>query len=129
MFEMGVVDTFEAAHRLRGDFGPAARTHGHTYRVEASVKGEALHDDGTLFDIAVLQRGLREPLAALHYRDLDDIEEFGGKNTTAEAVSRYLWERIAPTLEELGLTSLCVRVWESPITWAAYSHHLGSPGE
>ena len=35
MYEVGVVAHFEAAHRLVGDFGPAQRMHGHTYRVES----------------------------------------------------------------------------------------------
>ena len=53
MFEVGVVAQFEAAHRLHGDFGPATRTHGHTYRVEIGARGPSLRGDGTLFDITV----------------------------------------------------------------------------
>ncbi|MGI8551459.1 MAG: 6-pyruvoyl trahydropterin synthase family protein, partial [Dehalococcoidia bacterium] len=50
MFEVGIVTQFEAAHRLQGEFGPATRTHGHTYRVQITVRGASLRADGTLFD-------------------------------------------------------------------------------
>ena len=48
MYEIGVTAQFEAAHRLEGDFGPATRMHGHTYRLEAIVTGNNLRADGTL---------------------------------------------------------------------------------
>ena len=48
MYEVFVAARFEAAHRLVGDFGSATRTHGHTYRMEAIVRGECLRDDETL---------------------------------------------------------------------------------
>ncbi|HZF58812.1 MAG TPA: 6-carboxytetrahydropterin synthase, partial [Rubrobacter sp.] len=40
MYEIYVAASFEAAHRLVGDFGPATRLHGHTYRLEVVVRGE-----------------------------------------------------------------------------------------
>ena len=54
MYEVYVAARFEAAHRLVGDFGPATRTHGHTYRMEVIVRGQRLGDDGTLYDIGEL---------------------------------------------------------------------------
>src|SRR5215207_1316487 len=120
MYEVGVVAQFEAAHRLRGDFGPATRTHGHTYRVEVTARGEALRDDGTLCDLGLLQGATDETLRALHYRDLDELEDFGGRNTTAEAVARHVFERVAPRLAGEGVARLAVRVWESPQAFAGY---------
>lgn len=129
MYEVGIVTGFEAAHRLRGDFGPAQRLHGHTYRVEIGVQGDTLRDDGTLCDIALLQDAAGELMAELHYRTLDDLPAFAGKNSTAEAVARHLFDRMAPRLVDAGLNSLTVRVWESPSAWAAYSGPLTERGE
>ena len=42
MYEVYVAARFEAAHRLVGDFGPATRTHGHTYRLEVIMRGQHL---------------------------------------------------------------------------------------
>lgn len=119
MYEVGVVAAFEAAHRLTGDFGPAQRLHGHTYRLDVAVRGEALRDDGTLFDITRLQAAVDGLVAALHYRDLAEVEGLASVNTTAEAVAGFCWERLAPPLRGAGLHTLVVRVWESPRAYAA----------
>lgn len=119
MYEIGVVAQFEAAHRLVGDFGPATRLHGHTYRLEVIARGERLSDDGALYDIGRLRGAVDELAAALHYRDLDEVPGLAGVNTTAEAVARYCWDTLAPPLRDAGLASLLVRVWESPQVYAA----------
>jgi 6-pyruvoyltetrahydropterin/6-carboxytetrahydropterin synthase len=126
MYEVGIVTAFEAAHRLQGDFGPAQRLHGHTYRVEIGVQGERLKDDGTLCDIALLQEVAAELMGELHYRNLDELPQFAGTNSTAEAVARHLFDRIEPRLEGEGLSVLSVRVWESPSAWAGYSGALAA---
>ncbi len=119
MYEVYVAAQFEAAHRLVGDFGPATRPHGHTYRLEVLVRGERLKDDGTLYDIGWLREAVEKLAASLHYRDLNDVPDLAGVNTTAEAVARYCWDRLAPPLRGRGLDSLTVRIWESPQVYAA----------
>lgn len=124
MYEIGVNAQFEAAHRLVGDFGPATRMHGHTYRLEAAVRGPALRPDGTLFDITALQAAVGALVADLHYRDLGEVPGLAGVNTTAEHVAGYCWRRLAEALAGLGLVSLCVRIWENPGAYAAYEAAL-----
>ena len=119
MYEIYVASQFEAAHRLRGDFGPASRLHGHTYRLEVLVRGERLADDGTLYDIGALRGAVEDAASGLHMRDLDEVEGLAGKNTTAEAVADYCWGRLSPGLSGNGLSALVVRVWESPQVYAA----------
>jgi 6-pyruvoyltetrahydropterin/6-carboxytetrahydropterin synthase len=124
MFSVGVVSQFEAAHRLQGDFGPATRMHGHTYRVEVSVAGEQLRDDGTLWDIGALRAMLDNLVALLNYRDLDEVEGFKGRNTTAETVAGFFFEGLHRDLIGQGLRDLSVRVWESPQAYAECSGRL-----
>lgn len=119
MYEIYVASQFEAAHRLRGDFGPASRLHGHTYRLEALVRGERLAEDGTLYDIGALRGAVEDLASGLHLRDLDEVEGLAGSNTTAEKVADYCWQRLAPDLADSGLSTLLVRVWESPQVYAA----------
>jgi 6-pyruvoyltetrahydropterin/6-carboxytetrahydropterin synthase len=119
MYEVYVATQFEAAHRLVGDFGPATRTHGHTYRLEVLLRGESLSDDGVLYDIGELRTAVEDLASSLHYRDLNDVSDLAGVNTTAEAVANYCWEKLAPPLRGRGLDSLTVRVWESPQVYAA----------
>jgi 6-pyruvoyltetrahydropterin/6-carboxytetrahydropterin synthase len=124
MYEVYVAAQFEAAHRLVGDFGPATRMHGHTYRLEVIVHGKRLSADGTLYDIGRLRSAVEDLASSLHYRDLDEVSGLEGVNTTAEAVADYCWERLALTLRDGGLDSLTVRVWESPQVYAAREDSL-----
>jgi 6-pyruvoyltetrahydropterin/6-carboxytetrahydropterin synthase len=124
MFEVYVAAQFEAAHRLVGDFGPATRLHGHTYRLEVIVRGERLSGDGTLYDIGELRAAVDDLAASLDYRDLNEVPGLADVNTTAETVAGYCWEALAPPLRERDLDSLVVRVWESPQVYAAREDSL-----
>ena len=119
MYEVYVAAGFEAAHRLVGDFGPATRMHGHTYRMEAIVRGQRLSEDGTLYDIGRLKQAVDDLAASLHYLDLNEVPGLAHVNTTAEAVADFCWERLATPLRDQGLDSLVVRIWESPDAYAA----------
>jgi 6-pyruvoyltetrahydropterin/6-carboxytetrahydropterin synthase len=119
MYEIYVAARFEAAHRLVGDFGPAARTHGHTYRMEVIVRGQHLGDDGTLYDIGELGQAVKALASSMHYRNLDEVPGLAEVNTTAEAVATFCWDKLAQTLRDKGLDSLTVRIWESPDAYAA----------
>jgi len=119
VFEVYVAAKFEAAHRLVGDFGPATRMHGHTYRMEVIVRGQHLGDDGTLYDIGDLGLAVNDLAGSLDYRDLNEVSGLASVNTTAEAVADYCWERLAPSLRDRGLDSLVVRIWESRDAYAA----------
>lgn len=119
MYQIGVNAQFEAAHRLVGDFGPATRLHGHTYRLEVVVRGEHLNDDGILYDIGRLTVAVQKLATSLQYRDLDEAPGLAGRNTTAEAVADHCWQALANTLRDQGLSGLLVRVWESPQVYAA----------
>jgi 6-pyruvoyltetrahydropterin/6-carboxytetrahydropterin synthase len=124
MYEVYVAAQFEAAHQLSGDFGPATRPHGHTYRMEVIVRGEHLKDDGTLYDVGLLRPAVEDLAASLHYRDLNDVPGLADVNTTAEAVARYCWDELASPLRGQGLDSLTVRIWESPQVYAAREDSL-----
>ena len=119
MYEIYVAARFEAAHRLVGDFGPATRTHGHTYRMEVIVRGKHLGDEGTLYDIGELGQAVEGLAGSMHYRDLNEIPGLAEVNTTAEEVAYFCWERLAEPLRSQGLDSLTVRIWESPDAYAA----------
>ena len=120
-FEVGVEATFSASHHLVGDFGPASRPHAHDYRVQISVRGDGLREDGTLFDISRLQQGLAEVIADIDGTNLNDLAT---ANPTAEVMARFLFDRVAPTVAGQGLARLEARLWESPEAFASYSADL-----
>ena len=103
MYEIYFAARFEAAHRLVGNFGPATRTHGHTYRLEVILRGQQLGDDGTLYDIGELGQAVEGLAGSMHYRDLNEVPGLQGVNTTAEAVASYCWAQLAHRAH-LGVT-------------------------
>jgi 6-pyruvoyltetrahydropterin/6-carboxytetrahydropterin synthase len=124
MYEVGVVEHFEAAHRLRGNFGPATRTHGHTYRVELVAAGDRLQEDGTLCDIGELRQALRAVLVEFHFQDLDELPEFRGRNSTAEVVAEHVLERVLQGIAGARLALMRVSVWESESAFASCERRL-----
>lgn len=93
MYEIYVASQFEAAHRLSGDFGPASRLHGHTYRLEALVRGERLAGNGTLYDIGALRPAVEELASELHMRDLEHDRRDGRRLLLGAAGPRPLRRR------------------------------------
>lgn len=124
MYEIGVVAQFEAAHRLVGDFGPATRLHGHTYRLEVTLSGARLDESQALFDVGKLDGLVNQLVQKLHFQDLDQVPGLSQVNTTAEAVARFCFQELAPGLTGQGLERLAIRVWESPRVFAGYSEAL-----
>jgi len=124
VYEVYVAAQFEAAHRLVGDFGPATRTHGHTYRMEVILRGESLSDEGALYDIGELRSAVEDLASSLHYRDLNEVPDLATVNTTAEAVADFCWERLAPPRREKGLHCLPVAICGSPHVLAARADNL-----
>ena len=123
-FEVGVVGGFHARHHLVGDFGPAREEHAHEYRLELTVRGDALRADGTLLDITLLQEALRLIADDLTDRDLNQLAELNSPTPTAEVVGRYVFDRVADALKGQSAGTLSVRVWESADAFAGYTGDL-----
>jgi 6-pyruvoyl-tetrahydropterin synthase len=135
MFSLCVRDHVMIAHSFSGAvFGPAQRLHGATYVVDAEFRRPALDPDGLVVDIGLAGQALRAVLAPLAYRNLDELPEFAGANTTTEFLAQAIWLRLVTELQEgrlgpsaAGVTSLRVALQESHLAWAAYEAELPSP--
>ena len=134
MYSITVSHHLMIAHSLVGTvFGPAQNLHGATYVVEAELRREALDADGSVCDIGRALDLLREVLGALDYRNLDEIAEFRGRNTTTEFLAGEIHRRLVRRVREGALAptdpaaihSLRVVLRENPVAWAAYDAPLG----
>jgi len=106
---------FSAAHQLDllPDDHPCSRLHGHNYVVEAVLESEELDHRGFVVDyneLAPIRDFINEHL---DHRNLNDVLPDA---TTAENISRFLYERFKPVFPTL----VQMRVSESPTTWAEY---------
>jgi 6-pyruvoyl-tetrahydropterin synthase len=96
VFAVEVRDHIMVAHSFRGEvFGPAQALHGATFVIDAAFIAETLDGNGIVVDIGLAHTVLKEIVNALNYRNLDDMPEFTGKNTTTEFLARYIHDRIA----------------------------------
>jgi 6-pyruvoyl-tetrahydropterin synthase len=96
LFAVEVRDHIMIAHSFRGVvFGPAQALHGATFVVDAAFLAETLDDNGIVVDIGRAHQALKAALAALNYRNLDDVPELKGINTTTEFLARYIFDRLA----------------------------------
>ena len=104
MFSVTVRDHVMVAHSLRGEvFGPAQRLHGATYVVDATFSRVELDSDDIVVDIGRATEVLRGVLADLNYRNLDEVPELAGRNTTTEVLARLIADRLAGRVEGGGL--------------------------
>jgi 6-pyruvoyl-tetrahydropterin synthase len=95
MFSVTVRDHVMIAHSFKGEvFGPAQRLHGATYVVDVEFKRKTLDADGIVIDIGRASDVLRQMLAELNYRNLDDVPEFAGRNTTTEFLAHAIFKRL-----------------------------------
>jgi 6-pyruvoyl-tetrahydropterin synthase len=132
MFSVSVRDHFMIAHSFEGKvFGPARNLHGATYVVDAEFRRDELDADGIVVDIGRASSALRDVLAALNFRNLDEEPAFRGRNTTTEFLAFVVHERIAAKIaagelgaHAAGLTSLRVTLHESHVAWASYEGKL-----
>lgn len=128
MFAVEVRDHIMIAHSFRGElFGPAQALHGATFVVDAAFLSEALDENGVVIDIGRAHEALKEVLGPLNYKNLDDIEEFKGKNTTTEFLTKHIHDHLAKAARDnrLGraggeLKAIRVTLSESHVARAWY---------
>lgn len=132
MYSVTVRDRVMIAHSFRGAvFGPAQRLHGATYVIDATFSREALDPDGLVVDIGKAHEALRAVLAPLDYRNLDEVDDFDGQNTSTEFMARHIHDALAAAVRAgtfgphaAGLAGLRVSLAESDVASAAYEAPL-----
>ena len=132
MHAVEVSDQIMIAHSFRGAvFGPAQKMHGATFVIRVAFLAETLDPHGIVVDIAGAHAALKEALAPLNYRNLDEMPQFEGVNTTTELLSRYIFDLVAERARagKLGrdgreLKAIRVTVAESPTARAWYEASL-----
>jgi 6-pyruvoyl-tetrahydropterin synthase len=105
--------------------------HGATFVVRAAFLADRLDPHGIVIDIGCAHAALKSALAPLNYRNLDDLPQFKGVNTTTEFVTRYVFDQLAEAARAgaLGrdgreLSAIRITVLESPSASAWYEAPL-----
>jgi 6-pyruvoyl-tetrahydropterin synthase len=132
LFSVEVRDHIMIAHSFRGAmFGPAQALHGATFVVDAAFFAETLDSNGVVIDIGRAHEALKAALAPLNYRNLDELPELKGVNTTTEFLTKYIFDQLAKAAhaDKLGraareLKTIRITLSESHIARASYEANL-----
>ncbi len=101
IFEISKTAAFDAAHRLPGGpaDGPYTRLHGHSFQVEATLRGVATAPVGWVDDIGKLDTALRAAAAELDHSMLN--EHPGLESPTLEALCLWFAGRLGAAFPNL----------------------------
>jgi 6-pyruvoyl-tetrahydropterin synthase len=132
VFSLTVRDHIMVAHSFTGEvFGPAQQLHGATFVVDATFSRPELDADNIVVDIGLATDQLKAVLGALNYRNLDELPEFKGVNTSTEFLAKVIADRLAESVHSgslgegaRGLAEISVALRESHVAWASYRRSL-----
>lgn len=132
MFTLEVRDHIMIAHSFRGAvFGPAQALHGATFIVDAAIISTDIDANGIVADIGRAHEVLKSVLGRLNYKNLDDVPEFRGINTTTEFLAKYICNALVDAAragkfgrEPRELASIRVTLSESHVARASYETSL-----
>lgn len=132
MFAVEVRGHIMVAHSFRGEvFGRAQALHGATFVVDAAFIADRLDPNGIVVDIGRALDALKAILEPLGYRNLDEVSEFAGVNTTTEFLTKHVFDGLAAAARSgvLGrdgreLEAIRVTISESHLARAWYEAPL-----
>ena len=121
MFEVSVEQTFAAGHALRNYHGKCENVHGHNYRVQITVAGQNLDENGLLVDFLELKRLMARVVDYLDHRFINDLPPFDVLNPSAENLAKYFHDEVSVGLKADQPVRISeVRVWETDTSVAVY---------
>src|SRR2546428_767468 len=88
---------FESAHHLPGHRGKCAHLHGHSYRLEVTIRGpikdmSGASDHGMVMDFDDLSGTVKNSvIERLDHRDLNEVT---GKHTTDKNLVQWKWTKL-----------------------------------
>jgi 6-pyruvoyltetrahydropterin/6-carboxytetrahydropterin synthase len=104
--------SFDSAHKLDWEPGKCRNLHGHTYKLQVSVKGQ-LNSLGIIINFKDLKDVIEKRIIEkLDHKYLNDIIN----NPTAENIAIWIWNELKDHL------NLCeIKLWETPTCFVVYN--------
>lgn len=120
MYEVEIVLSFSAAHRLRDYNGKCERLHGHNYKVEVRARSETPGRGGMVIDFGDLKKASMNVLDKLDHAYLNDIPPFTELEPSAENIAAHIFKAVADQLGDDADLLHSVSVWESDHSKATF---------
>jgi len=125
--EISVFRHFYASHQLRQYTRDAGPPHRHRWEVRATAFTPELGPEGFGLDFETLDAWLEETLDRLDGQVLNELEPFRAMSPSAENLSRWIYQQLAPRFPSGSARLGRVEVFEGSRYSAAYWE--GWPGE
>lgn len=124
-FIIRVEARFEAAHNLREYKGAAEPLHGHSWKVEAKFKCNALDHENIGIDYVHVEKAIRGLASRFDHKYINEVPPFDKINPTSENIAKWFFEELnKPTVRQKSELSEVV-VWEGPEAYVSYSNSIG----
>jgi 6-pyruvoyltetrahydropterin/6-carboxytetrahydropterin synthase len=104
--------SFEAAHHLPGfpDGHKCRRLHGHSFKIEVNLAGEVNPQTGVVKDFGEIKKIVKPIVDSLDHQYLNELGDQWNepllKNPTSENLSKWLFDKIRPSMPELFSVTL-----------------------
>ena len=122
MFELTIIKSFAAAHKLKMVAKKCENLHGHNWKVEVSVAGKELNDAGVLIDFGILKKHLKKIMESLDHKYLNDLDDFKNMPPSSENVAVYIKKKMTVALKKhKNIEVSKIVVWESDNAYATIS--------
>jgi len=109
--------TFDSCHKLLNYIGKCAQLHGHTYKLQVTVKRKVNQKTGMVMDFGTLKDIVNEHVIEnLDHKYINDCME---NNPTAENMLFWIWNKLEKDGLLKGLHK--IRMWETPGSFADIS--------
>jgi len=113
MFDIFVKTHFSAGHHLREYPGNCEQPHGHNWKIVVTVRATELDRLGMAVDFRVVKDAVREVVATLDHRDLNEHPEFRSANPSSENIAVYIFENLKKSLTSERYSPFSVEVRET----------------
>ena len=125
MYSLGMRSEFSARHYLiGGDWGEENIEHAHRYQLELILEKKELDQHGFLVDIVEVERHLKEAVAGIEGKTLNNLTAFHGGNPSIERLAKIFHDIFMERLASFDLSSITITIWEDDIAWTSYCSGL-----
>ena len=108
--------TFDSAHNLINYKGKCEKLHGHTYKLDVTVKG-TLNDEDMVVDFVDFKKIVKNKVVdVLDHSYINDIL----KQPSAENIALWIWNQLFQILKTDNYELYEVKVWETKSSFVTF---------
>jgi len=121
MYELKIITRFAAAHQLKMVAKKCENLHGHNWKIEVCLAGEALNSAGVLMDFGQLKEILSEIIERLDHKFLNELESFNDSfPPSSENIAYFIANELKASINNPLVKVSSVTAWESENACATY---------